>query len=87
MDATILSSSIVLLQLICVIALAAYFLTCSRLFSEVRDGHPAIKTQVILRSRALAAKEITAKILEPVRAFCSDHPRPGDITLIVIRVV
>ncbi len=48
MDATILSSSIVLLQLICVIVVAAYLLTRSRLFSEVLDGHPAIKTQLIL---------------------------------------
>ncbi len=87
MDATILSSPVVLLHLIWVIAVAAYFLTGSRLFTEVPAGHPAIKTQVILRSRALAAKEITAKILESVRAFCGDHLRSDDITRMVIRVV
>ena len=86
MDATILTSLIVLLQIICVIVVAAYLLTRSRLFSEVLDGYPAIKTQVIRQSRALAAKEITAKILESVRVFCGDPPQSDDVTLMVIRV-
>lgn len=45
---TIINSLLVLLQLICVIIVVAYLLTRSRIFPEVLDGHPAIKTQVIL---------------------------------------
>jgi sigma-B regulation protein RsbU (phosphoserine phosphatase) len=48
MDSSILSSLLVLLQLMCVIIVVAYLLTRSRLFSEVLDGRLAIKTQVIL---------------------------------------
>lgn len=87
MDATILSSLIVPLQIICVIVVAAYFLTRRRLFSEVPDSHPAIKTHIILRSRTRVVKEIMAKILKSIRAFCGNHPRSDDITPMVIRVV
>jgi sigma-B regulation protein RsbU (phosphoserine phosphatase) len=48
MDSTILSSLLVLLQLMSVIIVVAYLLTRSRIFSEVLDGHPAVKTQIIL---------------------------------------
>jgi sigma-B regulation protein RsbU (phosphoserine phosphatase) len=48
MEFTILSSLLVLIQLICVIIVVAYLLTRSRIFSEVLDGHPAVKTQIIL---------------------------------------
>jgi sigma-B regulation protein RsbU (phosphoserine phosphatase) len=48
MASTIITSLLVLLQLICVIIVVAYLLTRSRIFPEVLDGHPVIKTQVIL---------------------------------------
>ena len=48
MDFPIFSSLIVLLQLISVIIVAAYFLTRSRIFPEILDGHPALKTQIIM---------------------------------------
>ena len=48
MEFSILSSMVVLLQLICVIIVVAYLLTRSRIFPEVLDGHPSLKTQVIL---------------------------------------
>jgi sigma-B regulation protein RsbU (phosphoserine phosphatase) len=48
MEFTILSSLLVLIQLICVIIVVAYLLTRSRIFPEVLDGHPAVKTQIIL---------------------------------------
>lgn len=48
MDTTILSSLLVLLQMICVIVVVAYLLTRSRFFPEVLDGHPAVKIQVLL---------------------------------------
>ena len=48
MDTTILSSLLVLLQMICVIVVVAYLLTRSRFFPEVLDGHPAVKIQIIL---------------------------------------
>ena len=48
MDLQILSSLLVLLQLIGVIIVVAYLLTRSRLFPEVLDGHPTLKTQIIL---------------------------------------
>ncbi|PKL64827.1 MAG: stage II sporulation protein E [Methanomicrobiales archaeon HGW-Methanomicrobiales-3] len=48
MDTSILSSLLVLLQLICVIIVVAYLLTRSRIFPEILDGHPTFKTQVIL---------------------------------------
>jgi sigma-B regulation protein RsbU (phosphoserine phosphatase) len=48
MESAILSSLLVLLQLICVIIVVAYLLTRSRIFSEVLDGHLAVTTQVIL---------------------------------------
>ena len=45
---SILSSCIVLLQLICVIIVVAYLLTRSRIFPEILDGHPTLRTQLIL---------------------------------------
>jgi sigma-B regulation protein RsbU (phosphoserine phosphatase) len=48
MEFTILSSLVVLLQLICVIIVVAYLLTRSRIFPEVLDGHPTVKAQIIL---------------------------------------
>jgi sigma-B regulation protein RsbU (phosphoserine phosphatase) len=48
MDSTILSSLLVLLQLMCVIIVVAYLLTRSKLFSEVLLGRLTIKTQIIL---------------------------------------
>lgn len=48
MDTTILSSLLVLLQMICVIVVVAYLLTRSRFFPEVLDGNPAVKVQIIL---------------------------------------
>jgi len=48
MDTSILSSLLVLLQLICVIIVVAYLLTRSRIFPEILDGHPTFKTQIIL---------------------------------------
>lgn len=47
-ESTIVSSMLVLLQLICVIIVVAYLLTRSRIFPAILDGHPAIKTQIIL---------------------------------------
>ena len=48
MDTTILSTLLVLLQLICVIVVVAYLLTRSRFFPDVLDGHPAVKIQILL---------------------------------------
>jgi sigma-B regulation protein RsbU (phosphoserine phosphatase) len=48
MDFSILTQLNVLLQLICVIIVAAYLLTQSRIFPEILDGHPAVKTRIIL---------------------------------------
>lgn len=48
MDTSILSSLLVLLQLICVIIVVAYLLTRSRIFPEILDGHPTFRTQIIL---------------------------------------
>ncbi|MDD4127484.1 MAG: SpoIIE family protein phosphatase [Methanomicrobium sp.] len=48
MPATILSSLIVLLQLMCVIVVAAYLLTRCRFFSSVLNGHPVLKVQAAL---------------------------------------
>jgi sigma-B regulation protein RsbU (phosphoserine phosphatase) len=48
MEFSIFSSLLVLLQLICVIIVVAYLLTRSRIFPEILDGHPSIKTRVIL---------------------------------------
>lgn len=44
----ILSMTLVLLQMICVIVVIAYLFTRSRLFAEVLDGHPTLKTQAFL---------------------------------------
>jgi sigma-B regulation protein RsbU (phosphoserine phosphatase) len=41
--------------------------------------------QVILASRDLPAKEMTAAILSSVRDFSGGHPQSDDITLMVIR--
>jgi sigma-B regulation protein RsbU (phosphoserine phosphatase) len=48
MEASILSSLLTLLQLICVIIVVAYLLTRSRFFPEILDGCPTLRTQVIL---------------------------------------
>jgi len=48
MDFSILTQLNVLLQLMCVIIVAAYLLTRSRIFPEILDGHPTITTQIIL---------------------------------------
>lgn len=48
MEYTIISSLLTLLQLICVIVVVAYLLTRSRIFPEILDGHPTIRTQIIL---------------------------------------
>jgi phosphoserine phosphatase RsbU/P len=48
MDFAILTQLNVLLQLMCVIIVAAYLLTRSRLFTEILDGHPVLTTQLIL---------------------------------------
>jgi phosphoserine phosphatase RsbU/P len=47
-DTVILSTLLVLLQLICVIVVVAYLLTRSRFFPDVLDGHPAVKIQILL---------------------------------------
>jgi sigma-B regulation protein RsbU (phosphoserine phosphatase) len=44
----LLHDTLVLIQMICVIVVVAYLLTRSRLFTEVLEGHPTIKTQVLL---------------------------------------
>jgi sigma-B regulation protein RsbU (phosphoserine phosphatase) len=48
MEFEFFSSLLVLLQLICVIIVVAYLLTRSRIFPEVLDGSPSIKTRIIL---------------------------------------
>jgi sigma-B regulation protein RsbU (phosphoserine phosphatase) len=48
MEYTIISSLFTLLQLIGVIVVVAYLLTRSRIFPEILDGRPTIRTQVIL---------------------------------------
>lgn len=48
MAATIFSSLMVMLQLICVIVVVAYLLTRSKFFLDFLDGHSTIKTQIIL---------------------------------------
>jgi len=48
MDFSVFTQLNVLLQLMCVIIVAAYLLTRSRIFPEVLDGHPTTKTKVIL---------------------------------------
>jgi len=48
MDFSILTQLTVLLQLMCVIIVAAYLLTRSRIFPEILDGRPTITTQIIL---------------------------------------
>ena len=48
MATTILSSLIVLLQMMCVIVVVAYLLTRSRFFSGILDGNPAIKAQILM---------------------------------------
>ena len=48
MDFSILTQLNVLVQLMCVIIVAAYLLTRSRIFPEILDGHPALTTQIIL---------------------------------------
>ncbi len=45
---TILSMSLTLLQMSCVIVVIAYLVSRSRFFAEVLEGHPPIKTQIIL---------------------------------------
>jgi phosphoserine phosphatase RsbU/P len=48
MAADIISSLLLMLQLICVIVVVAYLLTRSRIFNDVLDGHPSLKIQLIL---------------------------------------
>jgi phosphoserine phosphatase RsbU/P len=48
MEYSIFSSLLVLLQLISVIVVVAYLLTRSRIFPEILDGHPTLKTQIIM---------------------------------------
>jgi phosphoserine phosphatase RsbU/P len=48
MDFSILTQLNVLLQLMCVIIVAAYLLTRSRIFPEILNGRATIKTQIIL---------------------------------------
>jgi len=48
MATTILSSLLVLLQMMCVVIVVAYLLTRSRFFTDVLDGHPTIKIQLLL---------------------------------------
>lgn len=48
MDGSFLTQFNVLLQLICVIIVAAYLLTQSRIFPEILDGNPTLKTRIIL---------------------------------------
>ncbi len=48
MDGSFLPQFNVLLQLICVIIVAAYLLTQSRIFPEILDGNPTLKTRIIL---------------------------------------
>jgi len=48
MATTILASFLVLLQMMCVIVVVAYLLTRSRFFSDVLDGHAALKIQIVL---------------------------------------
>jgi len=48
MATTILSTLLVLLQLMCVIVVAAYLLTRCRFFVSVLEGHPVIKVQAFL---------------------------------------
>jgi phosphoserine phosphatase RsbU/P len=48
MDSPVFSSLLVLLQLISVIIVAAYLLTRSRIFPEILDGFPSLKTQIVM---------------------------------------
>jgi len=48
MASTIFTTLLVLLQLMCVIVVAAYLLTRSKFFSSVLDGHPVLKVQAFL---------------------------------------
>lgn len=48
MDGSYFTQFNVLLQLICVIIVAAYLLTRSRIFPEILDGNPTLKTRIIL---------------------------------------
>lgn len=48
MDFSILTQLNVLVQLMCVIIVAAYLLTRSRIFLEILDGHPTFMDQLIL---------------------------------------
>ena len=47
MTAMILETSLILLQMVCVIIVIAYLVTRSELFIEVLAGRPSVKTQVI----------------------------------------
>ena len=48
MDFAFVTQLNVLLQLMCVIIVAAYLLTRSRIFPEILDGHATLLTQIIL---------------------------------------
>lgn len=47
-EVSLISSLLILLQLISVIVVVAYLFTRSRIFPEVLDGHPTLKTQALL---------------------------------------
>ncbi|MFA6226766.1 MAG: LytS/YhcK type 5TM receptor domain-containing protein, partial [Methanoregula sp.] len=48
MDFSILTQLNVLVQLMCVIIVAAYLLTRSRIFLEILEGHPTFMDKLIL---------------------------------------
>lgn len=48
MDLSFLTQLNVLLQLMCVVIVAAYFLTRSRIFPEILEGHATLCTRIIL---------------------------------------
>ena len=78
MAATLFSSLLVLLQLMCGIVVVACLLTRSKFFLPVPD--------VIRASRKLPATEIMTAIPDTVQSFCGNYPLSDDITLRVIRV-
>ncbi|HOX35943.1 MAG TPA: SpoIIE family protein phosphatase [Methanoregulaceae archaeon] len=48
MDIPIVATSLTLLEMSCVIIVAAYLISRSRYFAEVLKGHPSVKTQAVL---------------------------------------
>jgi len=78
MAATIFSSLLVLLQLMCGIVVVACLLKRGKLFLPVRDE--------ICASQKLPATEIVTAILETVQSFCGNYPQSDDSTLMGIQV-